>query len=137
MATKQNKNSTISTFEVNCTTKKYVVQDLADNFGSRGFHIKIIFLPVAPLELNPIEMVWGTVKRAISGANTNFRLTEVEKLTRQELSKYTAEVFSKFVKHVMKVEAKFKKCNTILDDIYTDSEDESFDSNYMQCDDSE
>ena len=78
-------------------------------------------------ELNPIEMIWGTVKRAVSSANANFKLSEVEELTKSELSKYTASHFRKFVEHVMKIEDKFRNLGTILDEVcITDEEDESF-----------
>ena len=56
--------------------------------------MKILFLPVALPELNPIESVWGAVKRAIETNNCNFRLSEVEELTREELKKYDAGMFS-------------------------------------------
>jgi len=41
-------------------TPRYLVQDLAEEFD-----VSIIFSPVAHPELNPIEMVWGTVKDAL------------------------------------------------------------------------
>lgn len=44
----------------------YEVQKLADTFQTPTFNIKILFLPVAHPELNPIEKVWGTVKRAVA-----------------------------------------------------------------------
>lgn len=60
---------------------KYLVQELADKFTDGAFIIKIIFLPVAHPELNPMEMAWGTVKRAVATANVTFSLSEVEIMT--------------------------------------------------------
>ena len=37
----------------------YEIQKIADNFEKEGFAIKILFLPIAHPELNPIEMVWA------------------------------------------------------------------------------
>jgi len=51
------------------TGGKYVVRELANEFRHGSFHIRILFLLVAHPELNPIEMVWGTVKRAVSNQN--------------------------------------------------------------------
>jgi len=59
---------------------KYAVQELADKFSNDTFSIKILFLPVAHPELNPMEMVWGTVKRAVASLNSSFNLGEVEQL---------------------------------------------------------
>jgi len=53
-------------------TPRYLVQDLAEKFG-----VSIIFSSVAHPELNPIEMVWGTVKVALRYANVAFNLTRL------------------------------------------------------------
>ena len=37
---------------------KYNIQKIAEKFTTESFQIKILFLPVAHLELNPIEIVW-------------------------------------------------------------------------------
>ena len=70
-------------------------------------------------------MRWGTVKRAVASANRNFQLSEVESLSRQEVLKYTPEVFTKFIDHVEEVENKFRKIGTILDELSDGSDDES------------
>ena len=106
--------------------KKYLVQELADKFSSRQFHIKIIFLPVAHPELNPIEMIWGTVKRAVSSANSNFKLSQVKELTRHELARYNASTFKRFVQHVINVENNFRHYGTILDDYFVESDGDSY-----------
>ena len=57
---------------------KYKIQKIADKFQEGDFSIKILFLPVAHPELNPIEMVWGCVKRAVAAQNLSFKLRDVE-----------------------------------------------------------
>jgi hypothetical protein len=51
---------------------KYLVQEAADNFTIGDFHIKFLMLPVAHPELNPIEMVWGNIKRQAASTNHTF-----------------------------------------------------------------
>lgn len=69
-------------------TRNYLVQVVADNLTTGATEIKIILLPVVYPELNPIEMVWGTVNQAVAATNMNFsRLSEVEKDTRGEIGK--------------------------------------------------
>ena len=43
-------------------TPAYEIQKIADSFEIGDFCIKILFLPVAHPELNPVEMVWGRIK---------------------------------------------------------------------------
>jgi len=54
---------------------RYEVQDLA-----RRFNVNILISPVAHPELNPIEMVWGTVKMALKRANINFTMADLKVL---------------------------------------------------------
>ena len=107
---------------------KYVVEEVADRFTEGSFDIKILFLPVAHPELNPMEMVWGTVKRCVASNNRNFRQSEVEELTRVELERHEASKFVPFVLHVMKEEHKYRRVSPIfeqLDDIVGEVEYES------------
>ena len=58
---------------------KYKIQKIADKFANGNFSIKVLFLPVAHPELNPIEMVWGFTKRAAGSKNMmlNFRMLKI------------------------------------------------------------
>ena len=61
-------------------------------------------LDVAHPELNPIEMVWSTVKRAVADKNSEFRFKQVIELTKQELRKMTAQKWRAYEAHTRKVE---------------------------------
>ena len=67
-----------------------------------------MFLPVSHPELNPIEMVWALVKRAVASKNMTFNLTYVEQLTRERLQLVTAAQFAKFYEHAKKEEDKYR-----------------------------
>jgi len=57
-----------------------------------GFNVKILISPVALLELNPIEMVWGTVKMALKRTNVDFSVAALKALVDVEFFKITAKV---------------------------------------------
>jgi len=77
---------------------RYQVQDLA-----RRFNVKILISPVSHLELNPIEMVWGTVKMALKRANVNFTMAALKALVDIEFAKITAEVWCRYEDHAIKM----------------------------------
>ena len=73
-------------------TPKYQVQELADKFTEEMFNIKIMFLPVAHPDLNPIELVWVTIKRAVAKGNLSFCLSDCERLVSEEVCQYGPSV---------------------------------------------
>ena len=89
-------------------TPKYTIQKIADKFQNDDGHIKVLFLPVAHPELNPIEMVWSCIKRNAASRNMNFSLTEVEEATKEEVIRVTEGEFAKYYGHVLKEEAKYR-----------------------------
>jgi len=80
-------------------TPRYLVQDLAEEFD-----VSIIFSPVAHPELNPIEMVWGTVKVALRYANVTFNLTRLQELVDVEFNKMPAAIWAKYEDHGISME---------------------------------
>ena len=88
-------------------TPKYKIQKIADKFERDDFSIKVLFLPVAHPELNPIEMVWGFIKRKVASKNMSFKLSHVEQLTREQVQVVTAAQFSKYYEHARKEEDKY------------------------------
>lgn len=95
---------------------KYKIQKIADEFTSGEFHIKVLFLPVAHPELNPIELVWSSIKRHVSSNNVHFRLTEVERLTKEKIATFTSEEIKKFTLHAIKEEEEYRKMSSIGDE---------------------
>jgi hypothetical protein len=68
---------------------KYLAQELVEKFESGDFNIKILMLPVAHLELNPIEHVWGIVKRTVGSQSFTHNLKEVERPTKMQIRSFT------------------------------------------------
>lgn len=95
---------------------KYKIQKIADKFSTASFQLKVLFLPVAHPELNPIEMVWSIIKRYVASRNLNFRLSDVERLTREKIGLITTQEIKKFTSHTLKEEEKFKEMSEVADD---------------------
>ena len=79
------------------------VQDrgITDKFAVEDFSIKILLLPVSHPELNPIEIVWGFVKRAVASMSMIFEQSYVEELARQQLNEVTAAMVKQFSNHAL------------------------------------
>jgi len=90
----------------------YSIQKIADTFSEGEFELKVLFLPVAHPELNPIEMVWGIIKRKVAQRNLTFKLTAVEDETRKQIGSIGALDFKNYVSHVLKEENKYRQMNS-------------------------
>jgi len=80
-------------------TPCYLVQDLVEEFC-----VSIIFSPVAHPELNPIEMVWATVKGALPYATVYFNLTRLQELVDVAFSKISADAWGRCEDHAFGME---------------------------------
>eukprot|EP00170_Pyropia_yezoensis_P000819 contig_3773_g821 len=78
---------------------RFLEQDLAAQFD-----VTILIYPVALPELNPIEMVWGTVKAALQRTNIDFSLTRLKELVEMEFVRITPEVWGRYEDHAVKME---------------------------------
>ena len=76
---------------------RFLVQQLAARFG-----VSVLISPVAHPDLNPIEMVWGTVEMALKRGNTRFTLSALKDLVAQEFDKITPAVWAKYEDHAIK-----------------------------------
>ena len=63
-----------------CRAPRYQVQEISDRFSRPMFHINILFLPVAHLEMNPIEMVWPAIKRDVAKSNFQFKSEQLKEV---------------------------------------------------------
>jgi len=61
-STKETKVQLLEQARLMYPSPKYKIQKIADKFSTGVFELKVLFLPVAHPELNPIEMVWGVIK---------------------------------------------------------------------------
>lgn len=60
---------------------------------------KVLRLPVAHCELNPIELAWAQVKEHVRIHNQKFTLKEVEKLVHEGISLVTPIRWKKIIEH--------------------------------------
>ena len=96
-----------------CPQPQYQIQAIADSFSTDTFHIKILFLPVAHPELNPIEMVWSDIKRHVCRSNFSFRLEQLEEIARERMGEFGPITFNKYCTHVYKEEEKYIAMSTV------------------------
>jgi len=80
----------------NRPTPRFLVKDLAEKFG-----VSVLISPVAHPELNPIEMVWGTVKVALRKSNVSVTLARLEEPATVEFAKITAELWARYEDHAI------------------------------------
>ena len=92
-----------------------MVQNLADIFSQEDFSIKILFLPVALSELNPIEIAWGHVKTEVEKSNFDFELAALEQYALLQMDRFIPELFSRYCQHAMKQEDKHWEMDDVLD----------------------
>ena len=63
-----------------------------------------IRLPPYYRKLNPIELVWGTLKNYVSTENADLKVETDEKLFRDKTDQLLKEFWENCVKHVIKIE---------------------------------
>ena len=80
-------------------TPRYLVQDLA-----RQFDVAILSSPVAHQELNPIEMVWATIKGALRPEYVDLSMSRLQDLVDQEFKHITAEAWCRYEDHAINME---------------------------------
>jgi len=91
---------------------RYLVQDLAVRFG-----VSILIFPVSHPELNPIEMIWGTVTMALKRANLAFSLAPLRGLAEAEFEKTAAEMWVRYEDHTIMVETYYRGVDEVCSDI--------------------
>ena len=88
---------------------KYVISEIAAKYK-----VKILILPVAHPELNPIELVWSQLKQHLKKKNVDYSLTNVEKLAKEFFADFENSKWKKCVDHVKKIEDEYLE---IADDL--------------------
>ena len=102
--------------------KKPMVELFAEEQGH-----KLLFLPVHHPELNPIELIWATVKNYCGGAFTNSTSFKDQRQHLEESFKkdITSEHCQNVYKHVQAIEEKYWQTDLMFDDDI-EVEDEEF-----------
>jgi len=91
---------------------RYQVQDLP-----RRSSVKILISPVAHPELNPIEMVWGTIKMALKRAILDFTMAALKALVDIEGAKITADVWCRYEDHAIKMEEWYRDDGVMREEV--------------------
>ena len=91
-------------------TKQFETDVIAEKFTH-----KVLRLPVAHPELNPIELAWSVAKGYVAKHNQKFTLKEVEALVPEAINTVTPAMWSKFCDHTKKVEEYWKKDGLVED----------------------
>ncbi|KAF0692110.1 DDE 3 domain-containing protein [Aphis craccivora] len=66
------------------TTKRYELDEIALEMGH-----EVIRLPPYHCQYNPIELIWGQVKREVAKKNNTFKMADVEKLAHAAMDAVT------------------------------------------------
>jgi len=96
----------------NRPTPRFLVQDLVEEFG-----VSVLISPVAHPEINPIEMVWGTLKLALRKCNVSFSLARMEELAAVEFAKITAEVWARYEDHAIGMEDYYLEVSRMREEV--------------------
>lgn len=93
---------------------KYIVEDLAEKCGKE---VKVLWLPVAHCEFNPIELVWANVKGFVATNNNGKNLNDMLSLTRQALVSIPDDLWKNCIRHAMKYEDTMWERDHIIDNV--------------------
>jgi len=105
------------------------VQDLAARFG-----VAILISPVAHPELNPIEMVWGTVKMSLKRANVTFSVATPRSMAEVEFVNITGEVWARYEDHSITAETYYRAVEAVCAEVEAAFADDRDDDEVEGCD---
>lgn len=98
---------------VDSVKEKYEMYRIDSLAASEGH--SVLRLPPYHCELNPIEMVWAEVKGYVATNNRTFKISDVERLAYEGISKVTSEHWKNYINHVQKVEEKMWELDGLID----------------------
>jgi len=111
------KPSLLQTAKPHFQPKEYLLEKIV---GQCQKQIKILWLPVAHCELNPIELIWAYIKNAVARENKTFKIKDVLQLCQSKLSTVPQSVWANSVRHAQKVEQyywdKDRLCDTAVEE---------------------
>ncbi|CAH1997747.1 unnamed protein product [Acanthoscelides obtectus] len=67
----------------------------------------VIRLPPYNPDLNPIELIWATVKNRVADRNITFTLDDAQRIAEEEFSNITPHDWKKRCDHVIKIETEY------------------------------
>ena len=80
----------------------YVVDEMAKKYGKT-----VLRLPPYHCELNPIELIWASLKTKVAKRNTTYKIKNLENLVNDELQAVTSDLWKKCIEHVVKIEKSY------------------------------
>jgi hypothetical protein len=101
--TKMTKKQLFILIQQQNATATYVNDELAKSQGHQ-----LIRLPPYHCELNPIEMVWSQVKGYVARQNSEFKISEVEKLLQEGVKEVTPVNWAKCDQRVQRTEQRMR-----------------------------
>ncbi|XP_035701525.1 uncharacterized protein LOC110842254 [Folsomia candida] len=93
--------------------KKFIVEEIAE---ASGKNIRILWLPPAHCEFNPIELVWSFIKNDIATNNKGNNAEGILELAKLAILKVTPELWSRCVKHAIKYEDRMWDRDKLVDE---------------------
>lgn len=75
----------------------------------------VLRLPPYHPELNPIELIWATVKNWVAENNVTFKMEDVMKITDEKFSSISAEEWKRRCQHVKNIEQEYLEREGLLD----------------------
>lgn len=103
-------------YEIIKNNKKRHVTYKFDNLLRSHGHTVLRLPPYHP-DLNPIELIWATVKHNVGARNVTFKLDDARMIAEEEFSKITPEDWKKRCDHVIKVEDKYMEHEVFVDNL--------------------
>jgi transposase len=76
---------------------------------------EVLRLPPYHCDLNPIELIWSTVKRKVGGKNVGRSAKELEEIIKECFDSITSSEWKKMTDHVLHVENQYKEKDGITD----------------------
>ena len=79
---------------------QYLVHEWAREFNAAsGTNITVLLLPVAHPALNPIEVMWGQIKRYVRDNNHTFKMDEIAHLAKERKEQQGSDAWTAAFKH--------------------------------------
>ena len=86
--------------------KTYLLDRIAKEM--RSDKVKLLWLPVAHFELNPIELIWAYVKRRVPRENKILKIGDVHALCQGTMADLPSTLWPNCIKHAQKIEDEYR-----------------------------
>ena len=82
-----------------------------------GTDIRLLLLPVAHPVLNPIELMWGRIKRYVRDNNCNFTMSHIRELAEHKIQEQDSRAWNASFQHTWKYATQQWQADELLLDI--------------------